>query len=50
MPTSLQEHPLPAELAHRVRRLPADHFTILSRHADLISANLHDWLTEVQPI
>ncbi|MET9294828.1 beta-ketoacyl synthase N-terminal-like domain-containing protein [Streptomyces sp. NPDC003077] len=49
MPTSSEDHPFPAELAHRVRRLPGDHFTILSQHADLISANLHDWLTEVQP-
>ncbi|AJC52816.1 modular polyketide synthase NorC [Streptomyces sp. 769] len=49
MPTSSEDHPFPAELAHRVRTLPGDHFTILSQHADLISENLHDWLTEVQP-
>ncbi|WP_167538586.1 hypothetical protein [Streptomyces albofaciens] len=49
MPISSQDRPFPAEPAYRLRRLPGDHFTILSQHADLISANPHDWLTEVQP-
>ncbi|WP_199930691.1 hypothetical protein [Streptomyces sp. CB02923] len=50
MPAGSEDHPSPAEPAHRVRTLPGDHFTILFRHADLISANLHDWTTEVQPL
>lgn len=50
VPTSSEDHPFPPELAHRVRKLPGDHFTILSQHADLISANLHDWLREVRPV
>jgi acyl transferase domain-containing protein/surfactin synthase thioesterase subunit len=49
VPTSPQDHTFPSELAHRVRTLPGDHFTILSQHADLISKNLHDWLPEVLP-
>ena len=49
VPTSSEDHTFPSELAHRVRTLPGDHFTILSRHADLISQNLHDWLPEVLP-
>ncbi|GAA2816892.1 type I polyketide synthase [Crossiella cryophila] len=39
----------PLDLVHRKESIPGDHFTMLSRHADVVSERLHAWLPEVLP-